>query len=177
MKIEKQTYNGFEIRFDEESETWCTDVDEKGKQSEYMSSDRRIENQSLKKLKEALDLLKRSKFERKAVFVRTDRYRIGRGEDKKYEPQYTEATLTSIAPNGNAYVVKKGEKHADKTSLKYGESGIILDTPENRKLIEQIEKEGENEWRAEVAQERLRNKLKQLDGKKAYKEVYGKEIE
>ena len=174
---DKQIYNGFEIKFDETHEVWYTHVDENGKQPEYTSSDNKLENVSLKKLKEILDKLKKSKFERMKVFVRADNYRYGGGNDKKYSPQYTEATLTSVAPNGNAYVVKKGEKHGDKFNLKYrGSEGIFLDTPENIKIITEIDIEGEKEWKAEVLQKKLKEKLKMIDGHKVYEGIYGKEL-
>ena len=172
-----ETYNGFPIRFDSKKEVWYALVNEDSKPAEYDSIDNRIENASLKKLKELLDLIRRKKFSRIPVFVRARTYRKGGGDDKKYEPQYTEATLTSISPNGNAYTVIKGEKHGDKTNIRWHSTSIILDTPENRKIIKEIDEAGRKEWEAEVEQKSLRGKLKFLDGKKVYKEIYGKELD
>lgn len=172
--MEKEIYNGFKIRFDEKKEVWYTNIDQKGKQSEYDSADERLENVSLKNLKEMLDKVKRSKFERMPVFVSSHRY--GMGIEENYSPQYVEATLTSIAPNGNAYTVKKGEKYGEKTSLEYSSRSIILDTPANRAIIFNIEKAGMKEWKAEEEQKNLKEKLKYINGKKVYKEVYGKEL-
>lgn len=175
--MKNETYAGFEIRFDEKNEVWFANVDSDGKPAKIDSQDGRIQHASLKKVKELIDLARRSKFKRMPVFVRSGNYRRGGGQDEKYLPEYSEATLTSVSPGGNAYVVKKGEKHADKTWLRYGDSGIILDTPENRKLIAEFEMQGEIEWRAEREQERIKAKMKQLDGPKTFEAIYGKTLE
>lgn len=171
----KETYNGFDIYFDRNTEEWYTLIDQDGKPWIVggVGQDRVIDS-SLKKLKEKLDVLRRSKFQRRVVFVRVGRYRHGGGEDKEYFPQYTEATLTSVAPNGNAYYVVKGSKHAEKENLRWG-SKIVIDTPANRKLIEEIEAAGRKEWEAEVVQKKASAKLTTYN-EDLYEEIYGKKI-
>lgn len=178
----KEIYNGFIITFDEKEEVWFTDVNEEGKQNEYKSSDTRVQDPSLKKLKEKLDLIKRKKFERRPVLVRTSRYRHGGGNDKKYEPGFCEATMTSVSPNGTVWVVKKGEKHPEKfhislySTLDQGLIDVYEDNKENRAIIAEIEAAGEAEWRAEVAEKKARERLKGISGRKLYKAVYGKDL-
>ncbi len=96
--------------------------------------DTRTELQGLKDRRGSLDKSRRNEFKRMPCFVRSGHYRQGGGRDEKYLPYYTEATITSVSPNGNAYVVRKGEKHGEKHNIRWN-SDIILDTPANRKLI------------------------------------------
>lgn len=166
---DKEIYNGFEIFFDKEKEEWFTQIKNDGGEWD------RIGNVSLKKLKESLDVMKRSKFERIPCFVSTKHYRYGGGRDEKYLPHYCEATITSVSPNGNAWVVRKGEKHSEKHGLRWS-SDIIMDTPENRKLIKEFEEQAEIEFNAEKKQNKIREKLQKVDGAKLYKSVYSKDI-
>ncbi len=177
---EKLIYNGLNISFDEDKEYWYTNIDPiTGKQAEYRSvGENEIHNTSLKELKKMLDVMKRKKFERIPVFISAGNYRYGGGDDPRYLPQYAEGVLTSISPNGNAFVVKKGSKHGEKFFLgRYNSESIILDTPENRKVIAEIEAAGKKEWEAEKSKKELRKKLKFIDGKKVYKDIYGKELQ
>lgn len=174
----KETYNSFEIQFDEKREVWFAHVWEEGDKGN--SSENRVENASLKKLKELLDKAKRRKFERMAIFVRTNRYRLGGGRDKSYESQFEEAMLTSIAPGGNMFFVRKGSKHSEKTYISsyYNSRSteLVLDTPANRKVIADIETAGRIEWEAEIKQEKLRDDLLYVDGQKLYEQVYSKKL-
>lgn len=158
-----EEYNGIEIRFNKERELWY-----------FVHDGERVEDASLKKLKTLIDKMKRSKFERIKIIVQTDRYRYGGGRDPKYLAQYEFATITSISPQGYAFFVREGKKAAERTGLKY--SDIILDTPDNRKIIAEIEKHGEAEWRAEREQEAAKKKLKLLKGAAVCKDLYGKDI-
>lgn len=183
MTINKQDYNGFEVGFNTDSEMWYALVDEEGKQAKYNSPDTLTEDASLKKLKERLDLIKRKKFERRPVLILNNRYRHGGGEDKKYESQYAEGTMTSVSPNGTVWVVKKGEKSPEKhhisnySTLDKGTlDSVYEDTPKNRAIIAEIETAGKAEWEAEVAQKKSKEKLKGIGGKKLYKEIYGKDL-
>lgn len=183
MSAEKQVYNGFGVFFDEKHEVWFAHVGEDGKDAGVRSDDTRLEDASLKKLKERLDIIKRRKFERRPVLVRKGgRYRYGGGRDEKYEPQYEEGTMTSVSPSGVVYVVPKGDKHPDKYRIHTygandkGEIEVYEDTPENRATIAEIEKQGEAEWRAEVAQKEAEARLKKVGGRKLYKDVYGKDL-
>lgn len=173
--MKQEIYNEFTIKFDEKMEYWYACVSEDGKDDPINCGDNVVRHASLKTLKEMLDKIKRRKFERTPVFVRADYYRLGGGRDEKYMPHWTEATMTSVSPNGNIFVVKKGEKHAKKMYARYG-TGIYHDTPENRVLIEEYEKNGEMEWRAERQQRIIGEKMKQVDGEKLYKQVYGKDM-
>lgn len=175
--MKEEIYNGFKIRFDVKTEVWYTCVDENGKPYQYDSDEKRVWDSSLKKLKEKLDLMCKSKFERMKVFVRAGHYRLGGGRDEEYLPEYTEATLTSVAPNGNAYIVKKGEKHSEKYHLGgFRNNSIIQDTPENRKIIAAFEKQGEIGWNADREQARLKENLEMVDGEKLFKSIYKKDI-
>ena len=171
--MEQQTYNGFEISFEEKGELWVAVVDLDNGEKE------RVTDSSLKVLKTKLDLFKKKKFERMPVFVRaTGRYRMGGGQDKAYEPQYTEAMVTSVSPDGNIYTVAKGKKTGEKHHISQWASRgtIVLDTPENRKMIAEIEKAGQAEWEAEKTQAELVAKLEYLNDKELYKQVYSKEF-
>jgi len=180
---QENIYNGFNIRFDEKEEVWYALVSEDGTESDVSSPDTRVQDASLKKLKERLDLIKRKKFERRKVLIQVShRYRYGGGRDEKYDLQFTEGVMTSVSPNGTVWVVPKGEKHPEKfrihvySSDDIGQIDVYEDTPENRAIIAQIEKAGEAEWRAEVEQNKARKKLKGISGSKLYKEIYGKNI-
>lgn len=184
--MEEQLYNGFKIEFDDEEEVWYTLIDEEGKPTNINSRDTRTQDTSLKKLKEKLDLLKRKKFERRPVLIVASRnYRYGHGEDKKYERQYTEGTMTSVSPSGIVFVVPKGEKHAERYNIsvnRYSDDdpstiSVYEDNAKNRKIIEEIEAAGEAEWMAEVAMEKARKKLVGISGQKLYKEIYGKTLQ
>lgn len=158
-----EEYSGIEIRFDKEREMWY-----------FLHDHERVEDASLKKIKTLIDKMKRNKFERIKVFVQTDRYRYGGGKDPKYLPQYELATITSISPQGQAYFVREGKKNAEKQHIKW--HSFVVDSQENRKIIADIEKCGEIEWRAERDQEASKKKLKELKGAAIYKDLYGKEL-
>lgn len=168
--MEKETYNGFEIRFEEKNEEWVAYIEVEG-----ATEKQRIANTSIKKLKETLDKLKRNAFARVPCFVRTSHHRMGGGKDEKYLPYYTEATITSVSPNGNAWVVQKGKKTAERHGLRWSDD-IIEDTPQNRKLIAQYEEQSEIEFHAEKKQVKLREQFKKIDGRKLYEKVYGKDL-
>lgn len=173
--MEKEIYNGFEIKFDKRDEVWYTDVGEDGKQAQYSSPDTRVQNASLKKVKELLDGLKRGRFERKNVFVTNDSYRYN-SQKEKFVPKYTQAVITSVSPNGNAFIVKKGEKHASKYRLHYSDSELIIDNPENRSTILKIEDQRKAIFNAKKEEEKLKKQLKCFNGKQLYKEVYNKDL-
>lgn len=166
----EEIYNGFTIRFNKYDDQWETTIKDGEKNNETVT------DKSLKKLKEFLDRLKRSKFERVTVFIRTDSYRYGGGFDEKFEPFYTEAVMTSVSPTGQAFIVPKGEKSAKKFSLSYRDTSIIEDTPANRALIAEYETSAKIEWEQEHIQKKIEAKLKTVNGQKLYKSVYGKDL-
>lgn len=180
--MKEEIYNGFKISFDEKKEVWYANISEDGSDANLSSPETRNEDSSLKKLKEKLDLIKRRKFARRNVLIRAPgRYRRGGGMDDKYTPEYIEGTMTSVGPNGYVYVVPKGSKHPEKfrignASWDNGEIDVYDDTPDNRALIAEIEEAGRAEWKAEIAQNKGRERLKKMQGKKLYKEVYGKDL-
>tara|TARA_R110000851_G_scaffold323403_1_gene490067 strand:- start:456 stop:974 length:519 start_codon:yes stop_codon:yes gene_type:complete len=170
--METQNHNGYEISFEEKNEVWKTKIKLENDIEEN------LEDASLKGLKKKIDLFCKKKFERMPVFVRTKVYRMGGGRDKSYLRQYTEATITSVSPDGNIYTVVKGEKHSAKNSIsRYNsQSVIVLDTVVNRELIEKIEAAGKAEWKAKVEQNKLIELLNRLDEAKLYRSVYGKDL-
>lgn len=164
--MEKITHGKFQISYDEEKEVFYTHVETEGSQE-------RVERPSLKKLKDHLDKLDRKKFERIAVFVKTHSYSYRSGDERKYTPQYEEATITSISPAGRIYFVRKGKKNAEQAG--YWRDDMILDTDANRKIIAEIEEQGAIEFNANKSQDSMRKKLKAVDNKKLFEQVYGRE--
>ncbi len=158
----KETYKGTEIFFDEKEEVWY-----------YLNEGTRVWDASLKKLKEKMDKFNRSKFERIAIWFIGNRYRSG--NEKEWQPTYIKATITSVDPNGNAFIVPDGKKSAVKENIKW-RSYLYLDTPENRKRIAEFEKESKLEFEAKMRKDAARESFEMLDGKKIMQEIYGESV-
>lgn len=155
----KEIYKGTDLYFDEKDEVWY-----------YQNDGARVWDQSLKKLKEKLDKFNRAKFDRIKIFLRINRYRSG--TEKEWLETYGPATITSVDPNGNAFIVPEGEKHSRKESIRYN-SYLYYDTPKNRKLIEQYHEQSRIKFAAEQKMKELEKKFDMVDGPALIKKIYG----
>src|SRR5258708_4820083 len=149
-------HGGFKIKFDQSEEEWIAKISD----SEW------VRDKSLKKLKEYLDKLNKKEFKRIPIFVHVNRY--SRGD--KYEPRYGQATITSVSPNGNAYYVEKGSKHAQKEGLRY--CYLYEDTAENRTIIEEYEALSKQNFEIEQKMKAASDKIKNIDGNELFKSLY-----
>ena len=159
--ITEREHNGFKITFNEKEEQWYANLGD----GEF------FHHTSLAKLKEALDKKKKGDFDRIPIFVLINRY----GSHKEWTERYGEATITSVSPNGNAYYVEKGSKHAQKEGLRYG-GWLYEDTKENRKLIAEYHALSKKNFDIEAEMEVVQKKMKKLDGEKLFKSIYGRAL-
>lgn len=155
----KETYKGTDIFFDKTREVWY-----------YLNDGSEVWDASLKKLKDKMDRFNRSTFKRITVWFHINRYRSG--QEKEWKPTYGKFTLTSVDPNWHAFLVEEGKKNAQKESIRYN-SYIYLDTPENRKLIAEYEKQSKIAFEADQKKRELSASFERLDGAKLMKDLYG----
>lgn len=157
----KEIHNGIEITFSRDQEDWWANV-----------GDEQIRDKSLAAVKEYIDKMKKKEFKRVPVFTVGERYRSGKEE--VFKPRYVEAVISSVSPNGNAYVMKNGSKHAEKEGLRY--TYLIDGTEQNRKLLAEYEKYAEEEFNADKKKEAVMKKIKRLDGNALFKSIYDRDL-
>ncbi len=120
MKDIKTEYKGYVIKYTE-----CFDNTEEW--TAFLDSTCAYSNQSLVAVKKWIDRKEKVKFDRFQAYYR------------EYGEGYKLVTITSIDENGIEAWYSDGE-HRGKASLRY----LIADTPENVKIIDQLQKISEN---------------------------------